>query len=134
MKESIHFPKVTDIVVAIVRDKDDPLDPEWNVYLLNLKKEPIEKVLVSSKGYGTAEGRKLETTELRHYFENIGPQSYVKIEPIMEDVFKLTNQYWVSFFLNNEMHDKKYVFVPDSIDEKNFTDIPFMDARGVMIR
>jgi hypothetical protein len=32
------------------------------------------------------------------------------------------------------MYDKKYVFVKGSISEENFTDIPFIDRKGVMIR
>ena len=31
------------------------------------------------------------------------------------------------------MYDRKYIFLAGSIDEGNFTTIPLMDARGVLI-
>jgi len=32
------------------------------------------------------------------------------------------------------MYDKKYVFVPESITEENFTHVPVLNKKGVMIR
>lgn len=32
------------------------------------------------------------------------------------------------------MYDKKYVFVPESVKEENFTLVPLINKRGVMIR
>ena len=60
--------------------------------------------------------------------------SFAKVEPIMEDVFHLFNQYWVSFFYDGKMYDKKYVFVPDAISEKNLVQVPVLLKMGVMIR
>jgi hypothetical protein len=31
------------------------------------------------------------------------------------------------------LHDKKFIFVPDSILEENFTTVPLMNERGVLI-
>jgi hypothetical protein len=31
------------------------------------------------------------------------------------------------------LHDKKYIFLAGSIDEDNFTNLPLMHARGVLI-
>ena len=76
----------------------------------------------------------MKTTVLRHFFEEIGPQSYVQIEPIQVKLFQLTNEYWVSFVFDEYMYDKKYVFVKGSINESHFTTIPILDKKGVMIR
>ena len=51
----------------------------------------------------------------------------------MEDVFALSNQYWLSFYIGEKLLDKKYIFLAGSIEEDNFTTIPLMEKRGVMI-
>ncbi len=142
MKKDIPIYKVEDLVIAIAPRGADPyLDPDqideedlWDVYLINLKKEPITGVLVNSRGYGEMDGDKMRTTILRHFFEEIGPLSCVQIEPIQVKLFKITNEYWVSFMYGGYMYDKKYIFVQGSISETNFTSIPFLNKKGVMIR
>ncbi|HNU47191.1 MAG TPA: hypothetical protein PKM40_00070, partial [Bacteroidia bacterium] len=96
--------------------------------------EVLEGVLITSKGYGIMEGEERKTSTLRHFIENIPPQSWVKIEPITDNVLNLNNEYWVSFYLNNTMYDRKYVFLPGVINEEFFTQIPLLEKRGVMIR
>ena len=125
---------VENIAVAVVREKNDQGAMVWNVYLVNLYSEKIEGVLVSSKGYGSYEGRDVKTTVLRHMIGDVDPQDYAKIEPIMTNVFGLSNEYWVSFYLNKKMYDKKYIFLPESIKEENLTTIPVLKKKGVMIR
>ncbi|MFM9946989.1 MAG: hypothetical protein ACKV1O_03550, partial [Saprospiraceae bacterium] len=90
--------------------------------------------LINSKGYGEIEGEKVRTTVLRHFFEEIGPLSFVPVEPIQSRLFNLTNEYWISFVFDGYMYDKKYIFVEGSISESNFTSIPFINRKGVMIR
>ena len=36
--------------------------------------------------------------------------------------------------LNKKMFDKKYIFLPETIVEQNFTQIPILDKRGVFIK
>jgi hypothetical protein len=125
---------VENIAVAIVKEMNEEGEMAWNVYIVNLYNEKIEGVLVSSKGYGSFEGRDVKTTVLRHLIGEMDPRDYAKIEPIMTDVFGLNNEYWVSFYLEKKMYDKKYIFLPESIKEENFTMIPVLNKRGVMIR
>ncbi len=132
MKKDIPQHKVQDLAIAIVPGEDQEL---WDVYVLNLKDEAIQGVFINSKGYGVKEdGMEVKTSTLRHFFEEIGPLQIEKIEPIQKAVFDLTNEYWVSFRYNGYMYDKKYVFVKGSISDINFTPIPFLNKRGVMIR
>ncbi len=132
MKKDIPQHRVEDLAIAIVPgEKDDDL---WNTYILNLRDEPITSVLINSRGYGEMEGEEIKTTILRHYFEEIGPLEIKIIEPIQTKLFGITNEYWVSFNYDGYMYDKKYVFVQGSISEINFTLIPFINKRGVMIR
>ena len=134
MKKDITPPTVEDIAIAVVRETNDLEELEWNVYFLNLKKEKIEGVLVSSHGYGTINEEAVKTSTLRHFLDDVGPKSFVKFEPIMETLFGLNNEYWVSFFLNNVMYDKKYIFLPETIKEENFILIPYINKKGVMIK
>ncbi len=124
---------VENIVVAVVREEDEG-EMVWNVYIVNLYDADITNVLVSSVGYGIFEERDVKTSLLRHMIENLAAKDYGKIEPIMEELFGLNNEFWISFFLNDKMYDKKYIFLPESIKEEFFTMIPIINKMGVMIR
>ncbi|MBL7791948.1 MAG: hypothetical protein JNK77_06485 [Saprospiraceae bacterium] len=136
MRKDIPDHKVEDLAIAIVpREGDELLEEEmWDSFLINLKDDTIKNVLISSKGYGEVDGENRKTTVLRHFFEEVGPSAYIPIEPIHTNLFNLTNEYWVSFVYEDYMYDKKYIFVQGSIDAGNFTDIPFLNRKGVMIR
>ena len=125
---------VNDIAVAVVQDTNENGVLEWNVYLLNFKKETIEGVLVTSKGYGLNEGADVKTSVLRHFLDTIPSTSYAKVEPIHENLFGLSNEYWVSFFLHGKMYDKKYVFLPETVSESFYITVPLLNRKGVMIR
>lgn len=136
MKKDIPILKVEDLVVAVVPRLVHEEDHEdfWDTYLINLKEEPILAVLVNSTGYGELDGEPRRTTTLRYFWEKIEPRSAVKIEPVQRSVLSLANEYWVSFSYHNYLYDKKYVFVPGSLEEIHFTDIPILARKGVMIR
>lgn len=134
MLKDIPDLKVEDIGIAIVNELNVENNTEWNVYILNLKKESIEDVLISSRGYGEINGEIKKSSTLRHYIEKIDSFTFSKIEPIIEDVFLLTNEYWVSFKWNGEIYDKKFIFFAGSICEINFTQIPLLNKKGVLIK
>jgi hypothetical protein len=135
MKKDINPTKVENISVAVVQEKNEINEDIWNVYILNQKEVSIENVLVSSKGYITdLKGVETKTSALRHTIGNIEANNYALIEPIMENVFALHNEYWVSFFSNNELLDKKYIFLAETIKEENFITIPILNKPGVMIK
>lgn len=134
MRKDIVLPVVEDVAVAVVKEQDEQGEEQWNVYLLNLKNEKIEGVLVTSTGYGELHGEQRKTSTLRHFLDVLQPKSFSKIEPIMENVFGLNNQYWVSFYLGKVMYDKKYVFLAESITPDNMITIPLIHKKGVMIK
>ena len=125
---------VENIAIAVVNEEDEGAVLVWNVYFLNLKNEKIENVLVTSRGYGTFEKDSVKTTTLRHSLGDIEPQNYKKIELIIDKLFGLNNEYWISFFLKGTLYDKKYVFLPESIIEAHLTNIPLINKKGVMIK
>ena len=133
MKKDLPENIVENVAVAIVLESATPESKSWNVYLVNLKNEPIETVLVSSKGYGLKEGETVKTSILRHSIGDIPPRSFALIELIDEEVFGLTNEYWLSYYINGQIYDKKFIFLPESIVETNMIRIPVLNKPGVMI-
>ncbi len=136
MKKDIPQYKVADLAIAITPRIDNGIkdDDLWDVFVINMKEAPIENVLVNSKGYGELEGEPMRTTILRHFFNEIGPQTAILLEPIQTKLFDIANEFWISFSYDGYMYDKKYVFVRGSITEDNFTTIPFLEKKGVMIK
>ncbi len=136
MKKDIPIHKVKDLAIAIVprefSNQEDEIEV-WDTYIINLKDEAITGVLISSKGYGEIDGENKRTTTLRHFFEEIGPKRAYPVEPIPTNLFGLTNEYWVSFMYNGHMYDKKYIFVIGSLASYNFTNVPLIEKKGVMI-
>lgn len=133
MKKDLPENIVENISIAVVLENSGPESKTWKVYLLNLKAVPLETVLVSSKGYGEKDGKQVKTSILRHSLGDIPAQSYAGIELIDEQVFGLTNEYWLSYYLNGNIYDKKFIFVPESIIDNNLTRIPLLNKPGVMI-
>ncbi len=125
---------VEDIVIAIVQEKNELGETIWSSYLVNLKDEKIEGVIVSTKGYGTFHGSEVKTSMLRHFLETVPAKGFTEIEPIIEDLFGLNNEFWVSFYFRGTIYDKKYIFLPESIKEDFLTNIPLINKRGVMIK
>ena len=135
MKQDINPPSIKNVAVAVVKEKNSLQEDIWNVYLLNLKDEAIEQVLVSSRGYiKDLKGIETKTSVLRHSLGTVPSKKFAKIEPIMENVFSLHNEYWVSYFSKNEMLDKKYIFLAETIKEDNLINIPLIEKLGVMIK
>lgn len=134
MIKDILIEKVQDVAVAVIPETNEKGMEEWNVYLINLKENQIDGVLISSQGYGNLDGKNIKTSTLRQFFEKISAKEYVKVEWIDKRLFGITNEFWVSFWSDGTLYDKRYVFVTESIVENNFTDIPMMGKRGVMIK
>jgi hypothetical protein len=134
MKKDIIPPIVEDVAIAVIREQNELGENEWNAYLINLKEVTLEGVLITSKGYGALNEEEVKTTTLRHFLDELPAKSFKKIEPIVETVFGLNNEFWLSFFINSVMYDKKYIFLPETIIEENFTLVPVINKKGVMIK
>lgn len=135
MKKDIIFHPVEGVKVAVVRKINALHEAEWNVVVINRNDQPITGVFVTSKGYGNTESGEntgIKTSTLRHFFPEIKPQAHVVVEPIMPDVFHLNNEFWISYFLGNQIYDKKFIFVPDSIVEDNIIEIDPLGLEGVL--
>ncbi|MBK8497220.1 MAG: hypothetical protein IPL52_00015 [Flavobacteriales bacterium] len=119
--------------MAVVRETDEDGAPAWYVRPHQPEQRDAGERSGELAWYGELEGQARKTSEMRHHLERLGPKSWARIERIVEDVFPLSNQYWLSFYIGPELHDKKYIFLAGSIDEANFTLLPLMNVRGVTI-
>ncbi|WP_313189354.1 hypothetical protein [Sphingobacterium sp.] len=133
MKKDLPLNIVEDISVAVVLETESPTTKVWNVYLINEKNAALQNVLVSSKGYGIKDGKEVKTTILRHFIGDMEAKTSQKIEAIDPQVFGLTNEYWLSYYIDGTIYDKKYVFLPESIVDENMIKIPLVNKPGVMI-
>jgi hypothetical protein len=133
MKQDIQRPEVENVAMAVVKETDGD-EPRWGVYLINEKDIPLSTVLVSSRGYGEVEGQEVKTSQLRHFLEDVEATSFKKVEVMMPEVFGLTNQYLLSFYIDRVIFDKKYIFLAESIIDDNLVNIPLINRPGVLIR
>ena len=138
MKQDIPFEPVIGVSIAIVPDADPTAapagevgQPTWQVFLLNNNDFALNTVLIASEGYGTQpDGQVVRTTTLRYHFPEIEAHSATPVELIDPAVFHLTNQYWVSYYQEGQIFDKKFLFVPDSITPDNFSRLDLLDGRA----
>lgn len=133
MKKDLPENIVEDVSIAVVLERETPSDKVWNVYLINEKNFPIVNVFVSSKGYGQKDGKEVKTSILRHFLGDIDARSAVKVEAIDTQVFGLTNEYWLSYYIESTIYDKKYIFLPESIVDENLIRVPLVDKAGIVI-
>lgn len=131
MKKDIIIPVIKDVHVAIIHEfNKEFLDKEWNVYVINNKTETIEMVLVVSKGYDNDR----ITSTMRHSIAKLDGKSYAKVEMVQEDVLQLNNEFFVTFFADNKLFEKRFVFEKNTINEANLTTIPLIDKDGVLAK
>lgn len=131
MKKDIEIPQVEGVYVAAVRERHEEFKTQdWNAYLINDRKEPIETVLIVSRGY---DGNK-ETSTMRHTLDNLPAKSFAKVEFLQDDVLQLNNEFSVSYFAEGKMFHKKFVFKKNTINEKALQDLPVVGRKGVLLK
>lgn len=136
MKDDIPFDPVEGVSIAIA--PDDPLLPPgaqttWAVWLVNHNAYGLANVLIVSEGYGERAGQPVSTTKLRYHYDAVPPHTAVRVEPIDPALFALTNQFWVSYYRGRQIYDKKFVFVPGSVEEANLIPLQLLEGRrGVL--
>lgn len=133
VKKDIHRPKVENVAMAVVKETENG-ETNWGVFLINEKSVAISNVLVSSKGYGRMGDDEVKTSQLRHFIEEVPANGYAKVEPLIPDLFGLTNEYMLSFYIDRVIFDKKYIFLAESIIDDNLVNVPLINKPGVLIR
>lgn len=131
MKKDIRIPKVKDVHIAVIKEwAADFSSQDWMVYLINDSREPLESVMILSRGKHE-DGRK--TATFRHAYKVVGAKSSMKVELIMEEVFGFENEFILTYFKEGKLYDKVFTAPPYSISEKNITELPVMEFKGILL-
>lgn len=132
MKKDIERPVVEGVTVVIAKKVNELNKTEWNVHLINENESDITNTLVTSKGYGQVDGETKKTSVLRHFLETVEAGKTALIEPIDPNIFHITNEYWVSYYMDGKLYDKRFVFLPESITNENLSYIKALDTEGIL--
>ena len=127
MKKDIDFSPVKNVHIVVAKT-----DEGWKVFIINRNGVRLENVMITSKGYGEQNNEHQQTSTLRHMIPYLDPGMHALVEPIDESVFHLNNEYWVSYFINKQVYDKKFIFVPDTIIEDHLIFIEELKMKGIL--
>ena len=122
------MPEVTGVKVCVAKSTNKVGESEWYVYLINRNLVELTNVMVVSKGYESQNKNTRKTSTLRHMIEKVAEQSVAKIESISPEVFSFYNEFWVSYYIVNELFDKKFVIAP--FQEFDLEHIDELDLSG----
>jgi len=132
MRSDIKFKEVEGVAIAVIPDFGDQAVPIYESYLVNQKDEPIKNVFIRASGEGVADNEGIKTATMRKLVEEIPPKSYVQIDMFERAAADLFNEYWISFWYDDYLYEKRYLFAPGMIDEDNFIFVPILEKVGVM--
>jgi hypothetical protein len=71
---------------------------------------------------------------MRHGKGLVGAKSYEKIEMVQEDVLALDNEFFVTFFANDVLYERRFLFEKNTVNEQNLITIPLIDKEGVLAK
>lgn len=130
MKKDIKIPQVVDVLMAIVHEYNDEFKCfDWNAYLINQQENSLEMVMIVAKGFEEEKS----TAVMRKTIEHLPSKSFALIEMIPEEVLQLNNEFQVSFFSNNKLYDKTYLFAKNTVSVKNIEMIPVLNKKGIVV-
>ena len=129
MKKDIQIPEVKNVHLAVVFEYNDIYKTDdWNVYVINNKNTDLEMMDIVSQGFSETK----TTSVLRKKITLLPANSFAKIELIQPDLFKLNNRFQVSFFEENTLYEKTFIFKQNTIKEGVLRMIPEIKKRGVL--
>ncbi|RIV43933.1 hypothetical protein [Flagellimonas pelagia] len=129
MKKDIEIPVAKEVHIVIIREwNDEFLSKDWNAYLINNRNDAIEMAIVVSKGFDGD----IKTSTMRHGIGYLEPKTFRKVELIQEDVLALNNEFFVTFFAENKLFEKRFLFPKHTITEEKLTNIPIMGQEGIL--
>ena len=131
MRKDIEIPEVVGVSIAVVKEWNTEFEmDDWNAYIVNENDKPIEAVMVVTQGFSTEK----KTSKFRHMLGTVGANSSLKIELIQERVLSFRNEFSVTYFLDNVLFDKKFIFRQNTINERALQEIPYLKFKGVLVK
>jgi len=131
LKKDIQILEVTGVEMAMVYEYNDVYKTDdWNVYLINNKKVPLEMLVIVSQGFSATK----TTSLLRKKLAVLPANSFAKIEYIQPELFKLNNRFQVTFFEGNTLYEKTFLFEENTVKESALQVINEIKKRGVLAK
>lgn len=112
MKKDFEIPSSEGIAIAIVPQKDADGKKIWSVGLLNERPETVFNVIINASGSGHIKGKEKHTDKVRFLIDSLDTGAFHPFEVLLRDSTELTNTYWISFFSENNLCDRKIVVPP----------------------
>ncbi len=132
MKLSELINEATDVEIAVVPETNIDGSITWFVYAINIGEKILTNILIQSSGEGEIDSWPVKSSVLKHFIDELLPGKATKVEMLIEDVFILKNNYWVSFYIGSTIFDKQFFFSPNSITIKNCFPIPHLQLNGIL--
>lgn len=131
MKKDIQIPEVSGVEIAVVYEYNALYKTDdWNIYIINNKNVDLEMIVIVSQGFSETK----TTSLLRKKLETLPANSFAKVEYIQPELFELNNRFQVSFFENNQLKDKTFLFEKNSIKEGGLRMISEIKKRGILAK
>ena len=133
MKKDIQIPVVENVFLAAVQEFSVEFNEKvWYIYLVNDSDFALDSVMIVSSAFGTLDGEMKKTSLLRHAFPAVPAVSVVKVELLENSVLALNNEFMLTYFIENKMYDKVFIFKSNSINENNTEEVPILFVEGVI--
>ena len=71
---------------------------------------------------------------MRHGLGDIPAQNYRKIEMLQEDILAFNNEFFITFFADDKLYERRFIFEKHSITESNAVTLPVMELEGVLAK
>lgn len=130
MKKDPEIPTVEGVYMAVTHDYNDVFKTnDWNAHLINDKDEAIEMILIVSHGFDGD----IKTSTMRHKLDKLPAKSGAKIELMQDEVLKLNNEFKLTFFADNILFEKTFLFRKNTIKESALKTIKILaNKRGII--
>ncbi len=133
MKKDIIIPEVENVyIVAIKEWNEDFGENSWYAYILNNTSEKLEMAMVVSNASGIINNEERKTGSFRHAFNEVLPETAIKVELLENNVLQLDNHFMLTYFLDGKLYDKNFTFEAHSIKDENTTELQKINRFGVI--
>ncbi len=133
MKKDIIIPEVGNVYIVVIKEwNEDFGENSWYAYIFNNSSEKLEMAMVVSSASGMINNEERKTGSFRHAFNEVLPETAIKVELLENNVLQLNNHFMLTYFLNGKLYDKNFIFEANSINEENSTELHSINRLGVI--
>ena len=81
-----------------------------------------------TEAHENEDGSGRKTSKLRHFFDIVQGESHQKIETVDPSVFSFYNRFWLSFYIEDQVYDKRFLIRPFA--EYDLDDLEQLELKG----